>query len=201
MRCCSFVFFLNVEKMNVWTCDSDSYPPHFSPAAAQSGDGGGVDWLRDAGSSLWHGETLHTCSYRLGDTIWDEIQNKFFSNIHKINVSTVYLTTKWRTDLILNIDCRVTLFQITDVDQSAERLAGIKMWCSLSMHRGEVLAAYWCTATDGWFLYRSSSAAAACFFFTICLEFQQTDVWGEKNIHPEDIIFSIQVVLLQSITK
>lgn len=30
------------------------------PTAAESGDGGGVDRLRDAGSSLWHGETLRS---------------------------------------------------------------------------------------------------------------------------------------------
>lgn len=31
-----------------------------APTAAEPGDGGGVDRLRDAGSSLWHGETLHS---------------------------------------------------------------------------------------------------------------------------------------------
>lgn len=176
--------------MKVWTYDSDSYPPYFSPAAAQSGDGGGVDWLRDAGSSLWHGETLQTCTHRLRDTIWDGFKNKLLSSIYKINVSTVHFTMKWRNDLIPDIDCHVTLLKITDVDQSAEQLPEIKTWFSLSMHRKEVFIAYWCTATDGWFLYRSSSAAAA-----LCLEIQQTDVWSwKKNIHPEDTIISIQVI-------
>lgn len=80
------------------------------------------------------------------------------------------------------IDRHVTLLKITDVHQSAEQLLRIEILYSFNMHRKEIFSAYRCTATDGGFLFRSSSAAAA--FFTICLEIQQTDVLrggGEKS--------------------
>lgn len=80
-----------------FTCDGD--PPHFPPAAAQSGDGGGVDWLRDAGSSVWHGETLQTCPRRLGCTLRDGFQNKSLSSIYSIYRSTVHFNMKWRPSL------------------------------------------------------------------------------------------------------
>lgn len=125
--------FWTVEKANVWTCDGD--PAHFSPAAAQSGDSGGVDWLRDAGSSVRHGETLQTCPHELGRTLGDGFQNKSHSSIYSIYLSTILFDLKWRTDLIQNIDRRVTLLKITDVDQSAEQVLRIEILFSLDMHR------------------------------------------------------------------